>query len=116
MQIGKASKSLLGSSYSGRWIWVVMAARIDFFIYVENYFKKKRKVGILRQLLIIFSLFILASCGDKATTSSNDSVSSSASSTTGYDKIEWQNMDSDQDGSVSPDEMKQHYKDEGVYK
>ncbi|GIR49277.1 MAG: hypothetical protein CM15mP58_13740 [Burkholderiaceae bacterium] len=35
-------------------------------------------------------------------------------STTGYDKIEWQNMDSDQDGSVSPDEMKQHYKDEGV--
>ena len=25
-------------------------------------------------------------------------------------------MDSDQDGSVSPDEMKQHYKDEGVYK
>ena len=92
-----------------------MDARIDFFIYVENYLKK-RKVGILRQLLIIFSLFILASCGDKATTSSNDSVSSSASSTTGYDKIEWQNMDSDQDGSVSPDEMKQHYKDEGVYK
>ena len=116
MQIGKASKSLLGSSYSGRWIWVVMAARIDFFIYVENYFKKKRKVGILRQLLIIFSLLILASCGDKATTSSTDSVSSSSSSTTGYDKIEWQNMDSDQDGSVSPDEMKQHYKDEGVYK
>ena len=96
-----------------------MDARIDFFIYVENYFKKKRKVGILRQLLIIFSLLILASCGDKATTSSNDSVSSSSgssSSSTGYDKIEWQSMDSDQDGSVSPDEMKQHYKDEGVYK
>lgn len=80
-------------------------------------------MGILRQLLIIFSLLILASCGDKATTSSNDSVSSgsdsvssSSNSTTGYDKIEWQNMDSDQDGSVSPDEMKQHYKDEGVYK
>ena len=74
-------------------------------------------MGILRQLLIIFSLLILVSCGDKATTSSNDSVSSSSSSSsTGYDKIEWQNMDSDQDGSVSPDEMKQHYKDEGVYK
>ena len=26
---------------------------------------KKRKVGILRQLLIIFSLLILVSCGDK---------------------------------------------------
>ena len=116
MWIGKASRSLLDSSYSGRWIWIIMDARIDFFIYVENYFKKKRKVGILRQLLIIFSLLILASCGDKATTSSNDSVSSSSSSSTGYDKIEWQNMDSDQDGSVSPDEMKQHYKDEGVYK
>ena len=76
-------------------------------------------MGILRQLLIIFSLLLLVSCGDKATTSSNDSVSSSSSnssSSTGYDKIEWQNMDSDQDGSVSPDEMKQHYKDEGVYK
>ena len=79
-------------------------------------------MGILRQLLIIFSLLLLVSCGDKATTSSGDSVSSSsssassASSSTGYDKIEWQNMDSDQDGSVSPDEMKQHYKNEGVYK
>ncbi|RZP23148.1 MAG: hypothetical protein EVA26_01935 [Burkholderiaceae bacterium] len=67
----------------------------------------------MRQLLIIFSLLILVSCGEKATTSSNESVSSSS---TGYNKIEWQNMDSDQDGSVSPDEMKQHYKDEGVYK
>ena len=76
-------------------------------------------MDILRQLLIIFSLLLLVSCGDKATTSSNDSVSaspSSSSSSTGYDKIEWQSMDSDQDGSVSPDEMKQHYKDEGVYK
>ena len=73
-------------------------------------------MGILRQLLIIFSLLILASCGDKATTSSNESASSSSSSSTGYDKIEWQSMDSDQDGSVSPDEMKQHYKDKGVYK
>ena len=87
-----------------------------FFHLRGKLFTKKRKVGILRQLLIIFSLLILVSCGDKATTSSNDSVSSSSSSTTGYDKIEWQNMDSDQDGSVSPDEMKQHYKDEGVYK
>ena len=79
-------------------------------------------MGILRQLLIIFSLLLLVSCGDKATTSSSDSStsstssSSSSSSSTGYDKIEWQSMDSDQDGSVSPDEMKQHYKDEGVYK
>ena len=76
-------------------------------------------MGILKQLLIIFSLLLLVSCGDKATTSSSDSSDSSASSSsssTGYDKIEWQSMDSDQDGSVSPDEMKQHYKDEGVYK
>ena len=92
-----------------------MDARLNFSFCVKL-LKKKRKVGILRQLLIIFSLLILVSCGEKATTSSNDSVSSSSSSSTGYDKIEWQNMDSDQDGSVSPDEMKQHYKDEGVYK
>ena len=77
---------------------------------------KKRKVGILKQLLIIFSLLLLVSCGDKATTSSSDSSSSNLSSSTGYNKIEWQSMDADQDGSVSPDEMKQHYKDEGVYK
>jgi hypothetical protein len=92
---------------------------LRFFHLRVTLLKKKRKVGILRQLLIIFSLLILVSCGDKATTSSNDSVSSSSSSSsnsTGYDKIEWQNMDSDQDGSVSPEEMKQHYKDEGVYK
>ena len=50
-----------------------MDARLDFFIYCKTI--KKRKVGILRQLLIIFSLLILVSCGDKATTSSNDSVS-----------------------------------------
>ena len=70
----------------------------------------------MRQLLVIFSLLLLIGCGDKATTSSEAPVSSSSSSSTGYDKIEWQNMDSDKDGSVSPDEMKQHYKDEGVYK
>ena len=73
-------------------------------------------MGILKQLLIIFSLLLLVSCGDKATTSSSDSSSSNLSSSTGYNKIEWQSMDADQDGSVSPDEMKQHYKDEGVYK
>ena len=70
----------------------------------------------MRQLLIIFSLLLVVGCGEKATTSSDASVSSDASSSTGYDKIEWQAMDSDKDGSVSPDEMKQHYKDEGVYK
>ncbi len=69
----------------------------------------------MRQLLIIFSLLLLVSCGDKATTSSETPVSSDASNTTGYNKIEWQKMDADKDGSVSPDEMKQHYKDEGVY-
>ena len=73
-------------------------------------------MGILRQLLVIFSLILLIGCGDKATTSSDAPVSASSGSSTGYDKIEWQKMDSDKDGSVSPDEMKQHYKDEGVYK
>ena len=71
---------------------------------------------ILRQLLIIFSLLLLVSCGDKASTTPETAVSSESSTSTGYDKIEWQNMDADQDGSVSPDEMKQHYKDEGIYK
>ena len=57
----------------------------------------------------------MVSCGDNTTTSSEAPVTSDASNSAGYDKIEWQNMDSDKDGSVSPDEMKQHYKDEGVY-
>ena len=37
-------------------------------------------MGILKQLLIIFSLLLLVSCGDKATTSSSDSSASSSSS------------------------------------
>ena len=69
----------------------------------------------MRQLLIIFSLLLLVSCGDKATTSSETPSSSDAGNSAGYNKIEWQKMDADKDGSVSPDEMKQHYKDEGVY-
>lgn len=40
----------------------------------------------------------------------------SVSSAFAYDKIEWQKMDKNKDGYVSPKEMKDHYKKEGVYK
>ena len=33
-----------------------------------------------------------------------------------YNKIEWAKMDSNNDGYVSPKEMKDHYKKAGVYK
>ena len=33
-----------------------------------------------------------------------------------YNKIDWKKMDSNNDGYVSPKEMKDHYKKAGVYK
>ena len=33
-----------------------------------------------------------------------------------YNKIDWAKMDSNNDGYVSPKEMKDHYKKAGVYK
>ena len=33
-----------------------------------------------------------------------------------YNKIDWAKMDSNNDGYVSPKEMKDHYKQAGVYK
>ena len=40
----------------------------------------------------------------------------SASSAFAYSKIEWQKMDANKDGSISPKEMTDHYKKAGVYK
>ena len=37
------------------------------------------------------------------------------SATFAYDKIDWGKMDSNNDGYVSPKEMKEHYKKVGVY-
>ena len=42
MWIGKASKSLINSSFCGSKIWKSMDARLDFFSYVLSYFKKKK--------------------------------------------------------------------------
>ena len=33
-----------------------------------------------------------------------------------YNKIDWAKMDSNNDGYISPKEMKEHYKKAGVYK
>ena len=40
----------------------------------------------------------------------------SATSAFAYDKIEWQKMDKNKDGYISPKEMKDHYNKEGIYK
>ena len=40
----------------------------------------------------------------------------SATSAFAYDKIEWQQMDKNKDGYISPKEMKDHYNKEGIYK
>ena len=47
--------------------------------------------------------------------STENTATSSNDSSNVYNKIEWQNMDVDQDGSVSPKEMKDHYQEKGVY-
>jgi hypothetical protein len=57
-RIGKASRSLLDSNYSGRWIWIVMDASIDFFIYVENYLKKKKGGYFETTSYNFFSIYI----------------------------------------------------------
>ena len=79
----------------------------------------------MKQILIIFFLSLFYGCGDKSTTSStpNENTASSSNNSSdsynktpnSYNKIEWQNMDADQDGSVSPKEMKDHYQKKGVY-
>ena len=74
----------------------------------------------MKRFLVILSFFIISACGksgDVDTTASTDSAgdSASASSASGYNKIDWQTMDADQDGYVSPEEMKNHYNNTGVY-
>ena len=74
---------------------------------------------VLKKLLLIFSILLISACsksGDNDT--STNSVTAEAtptSSSTGYNKIEWQTMDADKDGYVSPDEMVNHYNSTGVY-
>ena len=75
-------------------------------------------MGIVKQIIIIFSILFVYGCGDKSTISlksTENTATSSNDSSNVYNKIEWQNMDVDQDGSVSPKEMKDHYQEKGVY-
>ena len=70
----------------------------------------------MKRFLVILSFFIISACGksgDVDTTASTDSAgdSASASSASGYNKIDWQTID----GYVSPEEMKNHYNNTGVY-
>ncbi len=77
----------------------------------------------MKKLLILFSVVIFSACGK----SNNDTASSSSvepertaesvasSNSSGYSKIDWQSMDADKDGYVSPDEMVNHYNNTGVY-
>ena len=72
----------------------------------------------VKQLFIIFFLLLFYGCGDKSITASistEDTARSSNDSSNSYNKIEWQNMDANQDGSVSPKEMRDHYREKGVY-
>lgn len=78
----------------------------------------------MKKLLVIFSILIISACGkssdDDASPSSvssddtNESIASINSS--GYNQIDWQTMDADKDGYVSPEEMVNHYNSTGVYK
>ena len=79
---------------------------------------KKRKVKFVKQLFIIFFLLLFYGCWDKSitpSTSTENTANSSNDSSNSYNKIEWQKMDANQDGSVSPKEMKDHYREKGVY-
>ena len=72
----------------------------------------------MKQLLIIFFLLLFYGCGDKSinsSTSTENTTKSSNDSSNSYNKIEWQKMDANQDGSVSPKEMEDHYREKGVY-
>jgi hypothetical protein len=78
----------------------------------------------LKKILVIFSILIISACGktgdnDSSTSSvsSDDTVDSvAASNESGYNQIDWQTMDADKDGYVSPEEMVNHYNSTGVYK
>lgn len=67
----------------------------------------------MKQLLLIFFLLLFYGCGDKSITSSTSTENTVISNS--YNKIEWQKMDADQDGSISPKEMKDHYQEKGIY-
>ena len=74
----------------------------------------------MKNFIIIFSLLLISACGksgdETSSTSAQNDVSVSDSNSTGYNKIDWQTMDTDQDGYVSPEEMVNHYNSTGVYK
>lgn len=67
----------------------------------------------MKQLLLIFFLLLFYGCRDKSITSSTSTENTVRSNS--YNKIEWQKMDADQDGSISPKEMKDHYQEKGIY-
>jgi hypothetical protein len=77
----------------------------------------------LKKLLVLFTIIFISACGQST---NNDTASSSvepenttesvaSSNSSGYEKIDWQSMDADKDGYVSPDEMVDHYNKKGVY-
>ena len=66
----------------------------------------------MKKISVIFFTACLWGCGQ----SSDPKTQANETNPNGYNKIEWQAMDADKDGSVSPEEMKEHYKEKGVYK
>ena len=77
----------------------------------------------MKKLLVIFSILLISACGkssdnDSSTnpvSSDSNAETTTSSNSSGYDKIEWQTMDADKDGYVSPEEMVDHYNNAGVY-
>ena len=72
----------------------------------------------MKRFLVIISFFIISACGksgDVDTTAASSSDTASGGTASGYNKIDWQTMDADQDGYVSPEEMVNHYNNTGIY-
>ena len=77
----------------------------------------------MKKILVIFSILIFSACGKSSDSdnipnsviSNNKTKTVASSESTEYNKIDWQSMDVDKDGYVSPEEMVNHYKNTGVY-
>ena len=78
----------------------------------------------MKKLLILFFILVISACGqsndgdssDSSKETSDPAESVASSNSSGYEQIDWQSMDVDKDGYVSPDEMVNHYNTKGVYK